>query len=300
MSNPYEPNYSGQQPQQPANPAAPTQFMPLGGQQPQQPGYGAPQFGQQQPAFGAPPQQQGDYGQQQFGAPQQPGYDQQQPGYDQQPGFGQAPQFGQPPAQDASAWGQQQAPGYGGYPVAGTGYPAPAKAKRAGGAAGWFLRTAIGRVVIGLVIVGGVAAYHIATAHPAQRNGNTGSVSQAGSMQASDLKVGDCFDNPTADSNISSLTAIPCTQAHDSQVYAEPPVTESTYPGDSTLSSEASSVCGSDSEQASITSDAPESLKISALYAQDAQSFNSGNDYITCFVVSDSRDLKQSYVTTGN
>ena len=295
MSNPYESNNSGQ-PQQPANPAAPTQFMPLGGQQPQQPAYGAPQFGQQQPAFGAPPQQ-GDFGQQQgaFGAPpQQPGYDQ------QQPGFGQAPQFGQQPAQDAAPWGQQQAPGFGGYPAAGTGYPAPAKAKRAGGAAGWILRTAVGRLVIFLIIAGGIAVYHFATAHPAQRNGSTGSVSQAGSMQASDLKVGDCFDNPTADSNISSLTAIPCTQAHDSQVFAEPPVTESSYPGDTTLSDEAGKACGTKSAQATITSDAPDSLEISALYAQDAESFDNGNDYITCFVVSDSRDLKQSYVSADN
>lgn len=43
---------------------------------------------------------------------------------------------------------------------------------------------------------------------------------------------------------------------------------------------------------------APADLKISALYPEDAATFNSGTDYITCFIVSDSKDLTASYVST--
>ena len=77
---------------------------------PLQPGFG------QQPAFGAPPQQQ----QPAFGAPQQ-----QQPGFGQQPAFGQQPQqpaFGAPPQQPGfgqqPAFGQQPPPGFAAQPPA--------------------------------------------------------------------------------------------------------------------------------------------------------------------------------------
>lgn len=294
MSNPYEQQTPGQQPAD----SEPTQFAPLGGQQPQ-PGYGQPpQFGQeapQQPQFGqAPPfGQQPQQPQDAFG--QQPQFGQAPP-FGQQPQFGQAPQFGQQPADgSAPGWGQgaQQQPTM---PYAYTGTPMPqAKQKRAGGAAAFFLRSAVGRLVIFAVIAGGVALYHYATSDPAQRS-SSGQVSQAGSMQASDLKVGDCFDNPSANSNISSITAIPCTQAHDSQVFAEPPVKESSYPGDSTLASEAQSDCNDQSTQSTIAQDAPSSLEVNALYAQDEQSFDNGNNYVTCFLISSSRNLTQSYV----
>jgi len=299
MTNPYEQYNSGQQP---ADPAAPTQFMPVGDQPPQfgqqqqpQPQYdgqqGQPQYADQQawqqPAFGQQPQPQPQYPGQQG----QPQYDGQQGQYGQPPSFGAAPAWGQGAP-------QQQPPSmpYAGYPNAAM---QPVKAKRSGGAAavGVFLvRTVVGRVVIGLVVAGCVAGYHFATAHPAQRS-STGQVSQAGSVQAWDLKVGDCFDEPTAESRIESLTAIPCTQAHDSQVFAEPKIKESSYPGESTVSDEAGSLCGEDSAQSTISQDAPESVEISALYPQNADTFNDGTDYVTCYLVSDSKNLTKSYVT---
>lgn len=279
MSNPYE-QYNSGQPQQPGH-GQPPQF----GQQPQ-PDYGqAPQFGQQPqdaaPGYGQPPQ----FGQQaQFGQQPQPGYGQPTP----EAGYGQGvPPFGQSP--EAPAWGQgvpQQPTApyvYSGTPMQGT------KSKRT---------PAIISAAVVLVIIGGFVAFHVATTHTAQR-GSSGTVSQAGSMQAADLKVGDCFDNPTADSNIESITAIPCTQPHDSQVFAEPPVTESSYPGDTTLSSEASDDCNDSSTQSTISSDAPQSLEVSALYAQDEESFDNGNNYITCFIVADSKNLTKSYVTAN-
>ena len=289
MSNPYEQNNPGPQPGYGQAP----QF----GQQPpaQQPGFGqAPQYGQapQQPAYGDAPQ----FGQQP--PAQQPAYGQPAPfGQGGQEAYGQQPQYGQP----TDAYGQPQygQPQYGQQPTAPYGYGVPQQSKRGGGGAAiaaFLLRSIVGRIVILVVIAGGVAAYHFATAHPAQR-GSTGSVNQAGSMQASDLKVGDCFDNPTADSNISSITAIPCTEAHDSQVFAEPAAKESTYPGDTALSSEADSDCNDTTTQGTISQDAPDSLEVTALYAQDSSSFDDGNNYITCFIVSDSKNLTKSYVS---
>lgn len=310
MTNPYEQNNPGQQPgygqppqfgQQPSAQQPGYGQAPQFGQAPQQPGYGdAPQFGQQPAAEQAPTQL--------VSAQQQPGFGQ-QPQFGQQPGYGQAgygqqqqsqqPQYGQQP-DAAPAWGQggaqQPTAPYGGYGVPMQAQPA----KRGGGGAfaAFFLRSIVGRIVILVIIAGGVAVWHFATSDTAKR-GSSGSVSQAGSMQASDLKVGDCFDKPSADSNVTSLTAIPCTQAHDSQVYAEPRASESSYPGDSTLADEADNDCSADSAMSTISQDTPESVGSAELYAQDADSFDAGDDYFTCFILSDSKNLTKSYVTAN-
>ena len=319
MSTPYDPNAG--QPQD-ADPAAPTQFVPTAGGQvpptapiPQQGGFAPPAAGPVDAApaaFGAPPA---------FGAPAQP-----QPAAPNAapPQFGQAPQFGQPPQgrPGAPAWGQGGTqpmpnqpdpnagayPGQGGYPNPGAypnpGYPyptpaQPAKAKRAGGFAAVVFGTRLGRVVIGLVVIGGIAAYHYATADPAQRNSN-GQVSQSGSLQATDLQVGDCFDSPSGTGTITSVKAIPCTQAHDSQVYDEPVITESSYPGEATLEAEAKTDCGTDDAQASISQAAPSDLEI-LFYVPDDQNTFEAQDYIICALNASTADLTQSYVSaTGS
>ena len=317
MSTPYDPN-AGQRPA--ADPAAPTQFVPAAGQV--SPTMPMPQQGQgQQGGFAPPAPGPADAAPAGFGAP--PAFAAPEAG-PAAPQYGQAPQFGQPPQGQpgAPAWGQQNATqpmpgnypdpngaypnagGYpnpggfpnGGYPNAGYGVPVkPGKAGRGGGAAAFFLRSRLGRVVIGLVVVGGIAAYHYATADPAQRNSN-GQVSQSGSMQATDLQVGDCFDAPSGTSNITSIKAIPCSQAHDSQVYAEPAITETSYPGDATLQAEAKTDCGSDSAQASVSQDAPSSLEIDYYVPQDETTFEA-QDYVICALNDSTPDLTQSYVS---
>jgi len=112
------PQYPGQpgfpqqpaQPQQPQKPFQGTQLMPGAPGQPQQP-YGQPQPGYGQPPqqqYGAPPQQQPQYGQpqqQQYGAPPQ----QQAYGAPQQQAYGQ-----QPAAYGAQQFGQQMQQGFAG------------------------------------------------------------------------------------------------------------------------------------------------------------------------------------------
>lgn len=290
MSNPYDPYSSGQQPQQPADPAAPTQFVPVQ-PPPQQPGYAAPQdaWGQQpgQAPYGAPQQQ----------APTQP-YPAPQP---QVPAFGQAPQQPGQPAfgQQPPAFGQQP-PAFGQAPQGAYGYPTPVsqvKANRTGGAkiAGAIFGSILGRVLVIAVVLGGIAAYHFITNDSAHRD-SSGSVSQAGSLGIGDLKVGDCFNSPTSDSDIESVTAIPCTQAHDSQVYAEPKLTESTYPDSDTLKSEATSACDSAADSA-VSSSVPSDAEEAYYAAQDSDTFDQGFDYFVCAIESPSKNLTQSFVT---
>lgn len=326
MSTPYDPN-TGQQ--QNADPAAPTQFVPAAQapQVPQQGGFAAPSQGPADAApaaFGAPPA---------FGAPapapgpidNAPQFGQAPQQYGQAPQYGAAPQYGQQPQAQpgAPAWGQNGTqpmpnqpdpnaayPNQGGYPNPGAypnananyGYGTPApepKGRRAAaGVFGMLFGTRLGRALIGLIIVGGIAAYHYATADPAQRNAN-GQVTQSGTVQATALQVGDCFDAPSGDSDITAVKAIPCTQAHDSQVYAEPLITETTFPGSATLTAEAKTDCGSSSTQASISSDTPSTVGLLSYTPQDADTFAT-QDYIICSINASSATLTQSYVSNAS
>lgn len=243
--------------------------------------------------------------------------------YGQPPQFGQAPQFGAPAPQQpqAPAWGQpgaqpqptqpfdpnanpyatgdqyQQYPqAYGGVPMQ-TGKPVKQRGRGAAGFLAVLFGTIVGRVVIGLVVVGAIAAYHFATANPAQRNSN-GQITQSGSLDATSLKVADCFDAPTGNSDITSIKAVPCTQPHDSQVFAEPAISESSYPGDSTLQTEAKNDCGSNSTQASISQSAPQSAQIADYYPQDATTFGTQR-YVICALEDDSAKMTQSYVSSA-
>ena len=305
MSTPYDPNTG--QPLS-ADPAAPTQFVPTA-QAPRQGGFGAPgpapadaapaAFGAA-PAFGAPAPAQGPTGNApQFGGPAP--YGQQPQGRPGAPAWGQGTQpMPDQPGPNAAYPNQGGYPNPGAYPNAGYGYGAPAKTGKTGrsaGVAGALFGTRLGRVVIGLVVVGGIAAYHYATADPAQRNAN-GQVTQSGTLQATDLKVGDCFDAPSGTSDITSIKAIPCTQAHDSQVYAEPLITETTYPGNTALGTEAKNDCDGQSTQSSISSSAPSTLDVNYYVPQDATTFAT-QDYVICAINASSATLTQSYVSNA-
>ncbi|HET9173474.1 MAG TPA: hypothetical protein VFN97_28845 [Actinospica sp.] len=257
-----------------------------------------------QPQYGQPPQ---------FGAPvpQQPG----QPGQPQQPQQPMQPQFGQPTQQAAPAWGtaptaQYPDPNQNPY-AAGNPYqqpyagvptqPGKPPKQRGRGAAGFFavlFGTIFGRVALGLVVAGGFALYHYATSDNAQRN-STGQVTQAGSVAATDLAVGDCFDSPTGTSGISSVKAIPCTQAHDSQVYAEPKISETSFPGASTLETEAKNDCESDTTESAVSSDVPSTVGPEEFFPQDDTTFEQQN-YFICAIAADSATLTQSYVGTAS
>ena len=93
-------------------------------------------------------------------------------------------------------------------------------------------------VVLVVVIV--VASQGTATRSPA-----TGGVTHAGSLNVFSLAVGDCFNNPPGATSLTTVTAIPCSQAHNAQIYAKFDVSGSvvSYPGDAALTRIASNGC---------------------------------------------------------
>ena len=308
MSNPYEQYSTGSEPQQPTDPAAPTQFMSVGGQPPQpqapqqsqQPNYGAapqfgqapqqaPQFGQappqQQPAFGPPPQ---DAGQPAFGAVPQYGQVPQQA-----PQFGQAsqqvPQFGQAPQESGQGWAQAAAQtpnyNYGGTPV---------KAKKAN-IVGVIFGTALGR--LGILVIIGLGVWGFNYFHSVHRSSN-GQITQSGQLDVTQLKVGDCFNAPSGTDGVTTVQAIPCTQAHDAQVYAEPAISESTYPSDTTLQSEGKTACNASTATASVSSSTPSDVTAEIFYPEET-AFDDGTKNFSCALVGSANELTKSYVSSN-
>lgn len=78
----------------------------------------------------------------------------------------------------------------------------------------------------------------------ADRDG-TGEIVAGGDLDVMTIQVGDCFDDPDETGVVYNLDAVPCSQAHDNEVFASVPLTGvwSEYPGQSVVESYAYEQC---------------------------------------------------------
>jgi hypothetical protein len=90
-------------------------------------------------------------------------------------------------------------------------------------------RIPLGLVVFGVLIVGGAVAGFITNAS----RSSTGDITKSGDMSSNDLRVGDCWDmkDPSSD-KIDNVTAKPCGEAHEYEVFFIGSMAEGTYPSD--------------------------------------------------------------------
>ena len=91
-----------------------------------------------------------------------------------------------------------------------------------------------------LLVIGIVAT---AVSPPAPQRSGTGQVTRPGTTDVSSLRTGDCFQYPGARIVITQVTVVPCTQAHNAQVYAEFPAAGSSYPGPAALHRQSAAGC---------------------------------------------------------
>ena len=85
-----------------------------------------------------------------------------------------------------------------------------------------------GLLFLVLVVGGGIASWYFS----ADRS-ETGEITGAGDLQATDLRVGDCFDlkEPEA-TEIGDVTATPCTQEHEYELFYQASLPEGDYPAE--------------------------------------------------------------------
>jgi hypothetical protein len=90
------------------------------------------------------------------------------------------------------------------------------------------------------IVILGLLAYQAMT--DADRD-DTGAIVSAGNVDAFEIAVGDCFDDPTATDEIDSLPAVPCGEPHDNEVYAAFDVSLPAYPDDDVMFDHAIRAC---------------------------------------------------------
>ena len=147
------------------------------------------------------------------------------PGDSQQPWDGSA---GYPPPSDypgGQAWaGFEQ----GGQP------PPPQQQQRP-----WWQR-ATSLIRVGIVAVVGVSI--VAGWLGGARRDDSGAINDGGTLAATELRVGDCYNEPDGDT-FSEVSAAPCTEPHDSEVFHVSQLTSATFPTEDTILAAAESDC---------------------------------------------------------
>jgi hypothetical protein len=149
-----------------------------------------------------------------------------------------------------------------------------------------------GIVLSGVWVVVAVVSIVVANLGHATRAPN-GSVIRSGSLSVHSLAAGDCFDWP-AKQPVTSVTAIPCGQAHSAQVYAIWEASGAGYP--STMSELALQGCRSLETYLSASArSSSASLRIGDLYPAQAD-WALGDRKVKCVIVSPTPSLKSSLV----
>jgi Septum formation len=118
-------------------------------------------------------------------------------------------------------------------------------------------------------------------------------VTKPGATSVYSLRAGDCLQNPGAPLGITTVTVVPCSQAHNAQVFAEFRVAGSGYPGTAALRQQSAQGC-----HARIAGNINQSLVTNSMTLQylfpESQSWADGHRSITCLVVDSSADLTTS------
>ncbi|HET7609557.1 MAG TPA: septum formation family protein [Gammaproteobacteria bacterium] len=85
--------------------------------------------------------------------------------------------------------------------------------------------------IIGIVVA--VGAIFVRSQMQADRDA-TGAIVDAGSVDAFQVRVGDCFDDGSAfeGDEVNSVAGVPCSKPHDNEVYAVFDVAEQSFPGE--------------------------------------------------------------------
>ena len=132
----------------------------------------------------------------------------------------------------------------------------------------------------------------------ATRSPSTGGITHSGNLSVFSLSVGDCFNNPPGATSLTTVTAIPCTQAHNAQIYAKFNVSGSivNYPGTSSLTRLATSGCNARVgilDKSKITN----SMTIRFLYPL-ADSWLGGNRTIACMIANPTSNITSSLLNS--
>jgi hypothetical protein len=157
---------------------------------------------------------------------------------------------------------------------------------------------AIAGLILSVVWAGVFVLVGVTNSGSATRQSSTGKITHRGDLGVFALSVGDCFDNPTNTQDIESVTAIPCTQAHDSQVFAKFDLSgsDSDYPTQQAMTQQADSGCNARTGSIDKTKTTA-AMDIRVLFPeQDA--WADGQRTVSCLIVNPKPTLTTSLLTS--
>jgi Domain of unknown function (DUF4190)/Septum formation len=156
-----------------------------------------------------------------------------------------------------------------------------------------------GLVLSGVWIILAVLAVIGANSGTATRSSTTGVITHRGRMNVFSLKIGDCFDNPVGAKTVHTVTAIPCDQPHNAQIYAKFKLSGSdlSYPGSAAVAQLARSGCNAriGSVNKSLTNGAM-SVRI---FLPAEVAWITGQRTVSCMIVSPKADLTSSLLNSS-
>lgn len=155
-----------------------------------------------------------------------------------------------------------------------------------------------GLALSGFWVVVVAAAIVAANTGKATRSATTGVITRRGHINAFSLRVGDCFDNPAGAKAVNTVTAIPCNQPHNAQIYAKFKLTgsDSSYPGAAVVEQRARSGCNAriGSVDKSVTS----SAMTVRILLPERTSWAAGQRTVSCMVVNPTANLTSSLLNS--
>jgi Domain of unknown function (DUF4190)/Septum formation len=122
----------------------------------------------------------------------------------------------------------------------------------------------------------------------------TGQITHSESLSVFSLAVGDCFNNPVGATSVVSVTAIPCNQAHNAQIYAKFNLagSDQSYPGTAVVTRLASSTCSARTgslDKSKVTN----SMTLRFLFP-DADAWLNGERTVACMITNPTANLTSS------
>jgi hypothetical protein len=156
-----------------------------------------------------------------------------------------------------------------------------------------------GLALSGFWVVIVVAAIVVVNTGKATRSATTGVITHRGHINAFSLRVGDCFDNPAGAQSVNTVTAIPCGQPHNAQIYAKFKLTGSdfSYPGAAAVARMARSGCNARIE--SVDKSMTTSAMTVRILLPEKTSWVAGQRTVSCMVTNPTATLTTSLLNSA-
>ena len=141
-----------------------------------------------------------------------------------------------------------------------------------------------GLVLSGVWVLAITGLVVVAVASSPDRN-DSGQITSGGSVSATALQTGDCVNDLKDTTSLLSLPAVPCTQAHEGEVFAVFDLPAGPYPGADAVDRQATSQCSDRITAYSPTAGTDGTYNLFLVYPRE-QDWAGGDREIACVAVS--------------